>query len=189
MILRPGIGWVEIMSSRLAGVILAACCGAAAVACGSATVSATPSAHAARAARSTPASAARRPVAYDCRGRHDGQVQPGTVYLDCMSGNVFVKAPSWAYWTAEAAKTTQPGHARTAVLWVNTCKPDCAAGHYRRYKAVLSFFRPRTTDGTPYYTRMRLRYTHDGARDYTFRWGTYPGATLPGWIGGPTGSA
>ena len=34
-----------------------------------------------------------------------------------------------------------------------------------------------------------LRYTHNGARDYTYRWGTYPGATLPGWIGGPTGPA
>ena len=173
--------------SRLAGVILAACCGAASVACGSVTVSATPTAHPARAA--SPASAARRPVAYDCRGRHDGQVQPGTVFIDCLSGNVFVKTPSWAYWTAEASKTSQPGHARTAMLWVNTCKPDCAAGNYRRYKAVLSFFRPRTADGLRYYTRMRLRYTHNGARDYTYRWGTYPGATLPGWIGGPTGPA
>jgi hypothetical protein len=107
--------------------------------------------------------------------------------IDCLSGNVFVRTPSWAYWTAEAAKTSQPGHARTAVLWVNTCKPDCAAGNYRKYRAVLSFFRPQTANGTRYYTRMRLRYTHNGARDYTFRWGTYPGATLPGWIGGPSG--
>lgn len=176
--------------SRLAGVILAACCGAASVACGSTpAVSASPGAHATRTVRSTAAPAARPPVAYDCRGRHDGQVRPGTVFIDCLSGNVFVKTPSWAYWTAAAAKTTQPGHARTAVLWVNTCKPDCAAGNYRRYKAVLSFFRPRTTDGTRYYTRMRLRYTHNGARDYTYHWGTYPGATLPGWIGGPAGPA
>ncbi|HEX6855471.1 MAG TPA: hypothetical protein VF204_09270 [Streptosporangiaceae bacterium] len=171
--------------SRLAGVILAACCGAASVACG--TVPAMSASPAARAARSASASAAPRPVAFDCKGQHDGQVQPGTVYLDCMSGNAFVKTPSWAYWTAEAAKTSQPGQPRTAVLWVNTCTPMCAAGHYRKYKAVLSFFRPRTANGTRYYTRMRLRYTHGSARDYTFRWGTYPGATLPGWIGGPSG--
>lgn len=177
------------MSSRLAGVILAACCGAAAVACGTApAVSASPAAHASRAAR-TAAAPARRPLAYDCRGRHDGQVKPGTVFIDCLSGNVFVRTPSWAYWTPEASKTSQPGHPRTAVLWVNSCKPSCAAGNYRTYPAVLSFFRPRTADGTRYYTRMRLRYAHNGARDYTFRWGTYPGATLPGWIGGPTGPA
>ena len=163
--------------SRVAGVILAACC-AAVVACGTA---APVSAVSHRAAT--------RPVAFDCQGRHDGQAQPGTVYLDCLSGNVFVKTPSWAYWTAAAAKTSQPGHARTAVLWVNSCKPGCAAGNYRKYRAVLSFFRPRTANGTRYYTRMRLRYTHGSARDYTFRWGTYPGATLPGWIGGPTGPA
>jgi hypothetical protein len=167
---------VEIMS-RVAGVILAACC-AAAVACGTA---APVSAVSHRAAA--------RPVAFDCKGRHDGQVQPGTVYLDCMSGNAFVKTPSWAYWTAEAAKTSQPGQPRTAVLWVNTCTPMCAAGHYRKYKAVLSFFRPETVHGVRFFTRMRLRYTHGSARDYTFRWGTYPGATLPGWIGGPTGPA
>ena len=157
--------------SRVAGVILAACC-AAAVACGTA---APVSAVSHRAAT--------RPVAFDCKGRHDGQVQPGTVYLDCMSGNAFVKTPSWAYWTAEAAKTSQPGQPRTAVLWVNTCTPMCAAGHYRKYKAVLS------VHGVRFFTRMRLRYTHGSARDYTFRWGTYPGATLPGWIGGPTGPA
>jgi hypothetical protein len=188
---------VKIMS-RLAGVLLAACCGAAAVACGTApavsasaaSASAAQASQTSRAARTAAASAAvRRPLAYDCRGRHDGQVQPRTVFLDCLSGNAFVKTPSWAYWTAEAAKTTQPGHARTAVLWVNTCKPTCVAGNYRTYPAVLSFFRPRSADGTRYYTRMRLRYTHGSARDYTFRWGTYPGATIPGWIGGPTGPA
>ena len=163
--------------SRVAGVILAACC-AAAVACGTA---APVSAVSHRAAT--------RPVAFDCKGRHDGQVQPGTVYLDCMSGNAFVKTPFWAYWTAEAAKTSQPGQARTAVLWVNTCKPICAAGHYRKYKAVLSFFRPETVHGVRFFTRMRLRYFHNRARDYSYRWGTLPGATLPGWIGGPTGPA
>src|SRR6185437_2338463 len=165
---------------NVAGVVLTACC-AAAVACGTAGPVSAKSVSAAS------HRAAARPVAFDCRGQHGGQPQPRTVYLDCLSGNVYVKAPSWAYWTAEAAKTSQPGHARTAVLWVNTCKPDCAASNYRKYPAVLSFFRPRTANGIRYFTRMRLRYTHGSARDYTFRWGTYPGATLPGWIGGPTG--
>ena len=170
---------MEIMRN-VAGVVLTACC-AAAVACGTAGPVSAKSVSAAS------HRAAARPVAFDCRGQHGGQAQPRTVYLDCLSGNVYVKAPSWAYWTSAAAKTSQPGHPRTAVLWVNTCKPDCAASNYRKYPAVLSFFRPRTANGIRYFTRMRLRYTHGSARDYTFRWGTYPGATLPGWIGGPTG--
>jgi hypothetical protein len=32
---------------------------------------------------------------------------------------------------------------------------------------------------------MRLRYWHGGQRDYVFRWAVLPGATIPGWNGGP----
>ena len=39
--------------------------------------------------------------------------------------------------------------------------------------------------GASYFSRMRLRYYHRSARDYGFRWGTYRGATIPLWIGGP----
>ena len=129
---------------------------------------------------SSPASAARRSaVAYDCRGSHHGQIRPDQVLLDCMSGNVLVKTPAWRYWTAVSARS------RDAVLWVNTCRPDCAAGHYRKYPAQLVFYRARDSHGTGHYTRMQLRYSHNGPRKYTYRWGTYPGASIPGWIGGP----
>ena len=39
--------------------------------------------------------------------------------------------------------------------------------------------------GASYFSRMTLRYYHKSARDYGFRWGTYRGATVPLWIGGP----
>ena len=39
--------------------------------------------------------------------------------------------------------------------------------------------------GVSFFARMRLRYAHGGPRDYAFRWGTYRGATVPVWIGGP----
>jgi hypothetical protein len=129
---------------------------------------------------SSPASAARRPpLAYDCQGSRHGQARPSEILLDCMSGNVFVKTPGWSYWTAVSARS------RNAVLWVNTCRPDCAAGHYRTYGAHLSLYRVRSVHGSRYFTRMRLQYSHHGPRTYTYRWGTYPGATIPGWIGGP----
>jgi hypothetical protein len=126
------------------------------------------------------ASAARRlPVAYDCLGWHNGQIRPGVVLIDCLSGNVLVKAPAWRHWTTASAAS------RGATLWVNTCRPDCAAAHYRKYAADLVFYRERSAHGGGYFTRMRLAYSHNGPRTYTYRWGTYPGATIPGWIGGP----
>ncbi len=123
--------------------------------------------------------AARLPVAYDCQGTHNGQVRTTMVFLDCLSGNVLVKAPAWRYWTGTSARS------RSATLWVNKCRPSCAAAHYRKYAASLVLYRVRSAHGRGYYTRMRLQYTHNTPRSYTYRWGTYPGATLPGWIGGP----
>ena len=35
-------------------------------------------------------------------------------------------------------------------------------------------------------TWVRLRYRHGGQRDYVFRWAVLPGATIPGWNGGPS---
>jgi hypothetical protein len=127
-----------------------------------------------------PASAAGRlPVAYDCQGSHHGQIRPADIFLDCLSGNVLVKTPAWRYWTGTSARS------RGATLWVNKCRPSCAAGHYRKYAASLVLYRVRSVHGRGHYTRMRLQYTHNKPRSYTYRWGMYRGATLPGWIGGP----
>ncbi len=123
--------------------------------------------------------ASRLPVAYDCQGSHHGQKRPSDVLLDCLSGNVIVKTPAWKNWTPASAQSSH------ATLLVNTCRPDCAAGHYRNYPASLTLYRVRTSHGTDYYTRMQLQYRHNGPRKYTYRWGTYPGASIPGWIGGP----
>lgn len=125
------------------------------------------------------AAAPRLPVAYDCQGTHHGQIRPGEILLDCLSGDVIVKTPAWGYWTGTSARS------RNATLWVNTCRPNCAAGHYRKYPATLLVYRVRSVHGRGYYTRMRLAYSHNGPRKYTYHWGTFPGATIPGWIGGP----
>ena len=42
------------------------------------------------------------------------------------------------------------------MLWVNKCKPDCAAGHYSKYPAVVDLNRVRYHHGQPYFTRMDL---------------------------------
>ena len=49
----------------------------------------------------------------------------------------------------------------------------------------VSLSRVAAHQGVRYFSRMTLRYYHKSARDYGFRWGTYRGATIPLWIGGP----
>ncbi len=165
--------------NRFTGTAAAALCGSAAV-LGLVTPAGASAAAVSQRAAARSAMATRRPaVAYDCHGQHQGQVRLAETFLDCLSLGVFVKTPSWRYWTATSARS------RTATLWVDNCKPDCATGTFRKYPATLVLYRPRTARGTRYFTRMRLQYRHHGPRAYTFRWGTYPGATLPGWIGGP----
>ncbi|MEP7025503.1 MAG: hypothetical protein ABJB47_17235 [Actinomycetota bacterium] len=180
--------------NRLAGAVLALFCGSAAVT-GLVTVAGPAAAATGRAALPGQAAATGKPatgkpaaqkpalrqpaVAYDCHGQHQGQVRAPEVIVDCLFGNVFVRTPSWKYWTAISARTA------TATLWANNCKPNCAAGTFRKYPATLVLYRPRTAAGTRYFTRMRLEYQHNGPRSYTFRWGVLPGATLPGWNGGP----
>ncbi len=129
-----------------------------------------------RSASAAPASAP-LPVAYSgADGWHQGRTRPPVIYLG--ESNVFVRTPHWSAWSGSSA------HAN-GVLWVNTCAPNCAAGHYRTYRAQVSFWGAAVRHGVRYFTRMRLRYWHGHQRDYVYRWGVLPGATIPGWNGGP----
>lgn len=123
-------------------------------------------------------------VFYDCNGWHDGQVRPRAVLIDCGFQNVFLTGgdrPSdrmtWT-WTAAVASSH-------AVLWVNSCNPDCAAGRYDEYAATLTLWRPETQDGARYFSRMTLRYHHGWNRVYQYKWYTLSGTHEPAWQGGP----
>jgi hypothetical protein len=120
------------------------------------------------------------PVAYDCLGWHRGQVRAPAVAISCF-GTVVVTVASWAYWTGVSARSAR------ATLRIDTCKPTCETGRFRKYAATVVFYRVRAHDGVRYYSRFRLRYRHSGARGYTYRWARYPGATIPVWVGGPSG--
>jgi hypothetical protein len=117
------------------------------------------------------------PVAYSgVDGWHQGRARPPVIYIG--GSDVFVRTPHWSAWSGSSAHTR-------GVLWVNTCAPNCSAGHYRTYRAQVSFWRVAVLHGVRYFTRMRLRYWHGYQRDYTYRWGVLPGAAIPGWNGGP----
>jgi hypothetical protein len=122
--------------------------------------------------------AAKRPVAYDCDGWHRGRTRVPQVDISC-DGSVVVTVTGWKYWSAVSARSAR------GQLWVDTCRPNCAAGHYRTYPATVVFYRARSHDGVRYFTRLRLQYSHGLLRDYLYRWATYPGASVPVWIGGP----
>jgi hypothetical protein len=137
----------------------------------------------ASAAVHTPAAAptARRlPVAYDCRGWREGRVKTDVIALSCF-GSVVVTATGWKYWTGVSAR------ASGARLLVDSCKPTCATGKFRKYHAIVVLYRVRSHRGTRYYSRLKLRYRHRRPRTYIYRWAKYPGATIPVWIGGPSG--
>jgi hypothetical protein len=115
-------------------------------------------------------------VLYDAPGRTLGwaspSVQPKYVTLDA-GGNVFVHTWSWAYWTSTIAESH-------GTLWVNTCTPDCAAGHYAYYAASLKLYRTESHGGTRYFSRMELSYYHGWQRTYIF---SFNGRD---WTGGPS---
>jgi hypothetical protein len=91
----------------------------------------------------------------------------------------FLRIRHWSQWTGTSA-------AGRGTLWVDSCKPDCASGHFRTYPAQVTLSRVADRKAVPFFSRMRLRYQHAGPRSYRYRWGTYPGATVPLWVGGPS---
>ena len=131
----------------------------------------------ARPSRLPLAGRARLPVAYTgLDGWAGGRARLAVIYVG--GPDTFVRTTRWTRWTPESAVSH-------GVLWVDSCRPDCAAGHYRRYPATVTLSRPAHRAGVSFFSRMSLRYYHGRQRDYAFRWGTYPGATAPLWIGGP----
>jgi len=129
-----------------------------------------------RAASAAPSSVP-LPVAYNgADGWHQGRARLPVIYLG--ESNVFARTPHWSEWSGSSAQAR-------GKLWVNTCTPNCAAGHYRIYRAQVSFWRVAVRGGVRYFSRMRLRYWHGHQRDYVFRWAVLPGAAIPGWNGGP----
>lgn len=119
----------------------------------------------------------RLPVAYNGQdGWEHGTVRLPVVYVG--GPDTFLRVQHWSHWTARSAFAW-------GTLWVDNCQPNCAAGQYAKYPASVGLSRVATHRGVSYFSRLTLRYYHKSARDYVFRWGTYRGATIPLWIGGP----
>ena len=75
------------------------------------------------------ASAAGHPTALpNCLGKPT--VRPASIVLACADANFGVKKLSWIGWGGSRA-------AATGVAYTNDCTPNCAAGHFHNYNAVI----------------------------------------------------
>lgn len=75
------------------------------------------------------ASAATRPTLADCVGKP--QVKPKTIMLACADGGNVVHKLKWTSWGTRTARAT-------GVQSVNTCDPNCAAGHYETHRVKVT---------------------------------------------------
>lgn len=70
------------------------------------------------------------PSAWDNRfggpGVGPASTRPSIITLTCADAGIGVQDMTWATWTSSGAT----GH---GLLWLNLCKPDCAAGKFARY--------------------------------------------------------
>jgi len=64
----------------------------------------------------------------DCLGKP--QVRPKQVVLACADANFGVKGLRWTGWGESFT-------AATGTAYANDCTPNCAAGHFHTYRAVL----------------------------------------------------
>ncbi|NUR84434.1 MAG: hypothetical protein HOY71_10150 [Nonomuraea sp.] len=81
------------------------------------------------AALSPAASAAARPTLADCAGKP--QVRPKQIILACADAGDVLHKLKWTSWSGRTARAT-------GVESVNTCEPNCAAGHFVTHRVKVT---------------------------------------------------
>ena len=86
----------------------------------------------------------------NCLGKP--QVRPTQVVLACADANFYVKGIRWTGWGTAVTAGVGTAH-------VNDCTPNCVAGHFHTYSAVLvaSGRRP-CTGGTTAYGKVEVAF-------------------------------
>jgi len=102
-------------------------------------------------------------VALDCLGKPD--IRPASYTFACADGNDYLTKTTWTTWTQKLA-----GGYGTEVI--NDCIPNCAAGHFISYPALVVFWGRAAVSG------------HKGEFRYTQYTVIYPGKRPPGYKNG-----
>lgn len=100
-------------------------------------------------------------VVFNCL--RQAKAEPANFILTCADANSVLAHLSWASWTSERAVAT-------GVHELNDCTPDCAAGKFRSYPAVVTFWRSKPVaghHGESYFTRITVHYTGPRPPAYT----------------------
>jgi hypothetical protein len=93
--------------------------------------------------------------------RHQAVVLPRTFTLTCADANDVLTGLSWVSWRGVAYGS---GTER-----VNSCQPNCAAGHWHSYRALITVWRARPRGhGTGQLKFTRLTEIYTGARPVRF---------------------
>jgi hypothetical protein len=96
--------------------------------------------------------------------QHHGVILPRTFILTCADANDFLTNLSWVSWRDVAFGS--------GIEHVNSCVPSCAAGHFRRFHALITVWRPRPRGhGTGQLRFTRLTEIYTGARPVRFSHG------------------
>ena len=82
-------------------------------------------------------------------------VRPHVVLIACGDGALFVRIRHYRYWRAGEA-------VGRGAVWADDCDPNCAAGTFHRTPARVRLFRPVTTSTGRVFSRLAVRYHHDG---------------------------
>jgi hypothetical protein len=88
-------------------------------------------------------------VLFDCPGNPVAEVRPSSYTVFCGDGGDTYIKMHWTTWTLKVARAT-------SVLTVNTCTPDCVAGHYKDYNADVTLSGNTAVKGHP----REVAYTH-----------------------------
>jgi hypothetical protein len=92
--------------------------------------------------------------------------KPRQIVIACGDGTEVLKGLHWSRW--KSAKATGSG-----TDYMNSCTPDCAAGHRTPYPATVALTMPVTCSGRPVFSRMVVTFTHarpHRRRTETDRW-------------------
>jgi len=78
-------------------------------------------------------------------------VRPSSVVLACADANFGMRKLVWRGWGRATARATGTAYA-------NDCNPNCAAGHFHSYPAVLVSSGRQVCHGVPSHARLRISF-------------------------------
>ena len=79
---------------------------------------------------------AAKPPTYAPKGCVKPRIKPRTIIVACGNGGFYFRVKHWSYWNGREA-------GGKAKVLINDCKPYCAVGTFRTYKAKVRLTKPR----------------------------------------------